>query len=62
MIDSPQEADEGTREIEHAARGDRIPAGSASSTPAPRPAALNEIDLTVAPGEDDRAGRPLGGG
>ncbi len=61
MIDSPQEADEGTREIEHA-RGAiefrRVGfqyAGAAA-------AALNEIDLTVAPGETIALVGPSGAG
>ena len=61
MIDSPQEADEGTREIDHA-RGAiefrRVGfqyAGAAA-------AALNEIDLTVAPGETIALVGPSGAG
>jgi subfamily B ATP-binding cassette protein MsbA len=61
MIDSPQESDEGTREIERARGAIEFRRVSFSYHGAPAPA-LDQIDLTVAPGETIALVGPSGAG
>jgi len=61
MIDSPQESDEGTREIERA-RGAIEFRRVGFAYPGAQAAALDQIDLTVAPGETIALVGPSGAG